>query len=84
MKKKLTLNIEELRVESFDADAGQPRRGTVLGRDDITEENGAAYCGSVASGCDTADGCCGAASIGDQCGTSSVCDDLSVCWGGNC
>ena len=81
--KKLTLNLEELTVESFDTDAQQPRKGTVLGRDDITREP-AEYCGSVASGCDTDDVCCGAASVGGQCGTSSVCDDLSVCWGGNC
>ena len=81
MKKKLTLDIEELRVESFDANAEPLRKGTVLGRDAITES----YCDTeVASGCDTNDACCYSESVGDRCGTSAVCDDFSHCWGGNC
>ena len=58
--KKLTLEIEELKVESFGTDAGEPRRGTVLGRE------------SIESGCDTNDVCCQANSVGDRCGTSAV------------
>lgn len=76
--KKLMLDLDELTVESFDTDAEQSRRGTVLGREESD------YCGSAGSGCDTEDVCCYAVSVGGACGTSSVCDDLSVCWGGNC
>jgi hypothetical protein len=72
--KKLELKIEELKVESFDVDAGERRRGTVQGREDS----------AMGTGCDSADGCCGANTRGDACGTSGDCDDISVCYGGLC
>lgn len=72
--KKLSLNLDELEVESFDTHDEQERRGTVLGRDDS----------EMGSGCDTNDVCCGANTVGGACGTSGNCDDLSVCWGGLC
>ena len=72
--KKLALNIEELEVESFDTDGEPRRRGTVEGRE-MSQEG---------SGCYTDDVCCGARTIGDACGTSGYCDDISVCWGTLC
>ena len=76
MKKKLRLEIEELKVESFDAEPEQKRRGTVVGHGSRSREMG--------TGCDTQDGCCGANTVGDACGTSGDCDDISVCYGGMC
>lgn len=75
--KKLTLDLDSLEVETFDADERTGARGTVLAR---TGDG----CGSIASGCDTEDVCCYAQSVGGPCGTSALCDDLSVCYGTRC
>lgn len=75
--KKLTLNLEEIRVESFDTKLERRGRGTVVGRSGFSGESGCA---------DTHDLRCQAQTIGGDggCGSSGDCDDLSVCWGGMC
>lgn len=79
--KKLKLDIEAIEVESFDTEAATRGKGTVMAKA-ITEPF---YCDdSVASGCYTDDGCCGAETYGGACNTSGHCDDISACWGGMC
>lgn len=46
--RKLTLNLDELQVESFETDAVRAARGTVEGNEEYTY-----YCGSVEFGCRT-------------------------------
>lgn len=79
--KKLILDPETLEIESFDTDALSPRpRGTVAGQGGTNREEDC----TVGTGCYTDDACCGAASVGDACGTSGKCFDISVCYGTLC
>lgn len=79
--KKLTLDLEEIEVESFDTANEEKRSGTVVGHG-VTE----GYC-SPGTGCNTDDACCMAGTYGGEFGCDSSgerCLDLSACWGGMC
>lgn len=78
--KKVKLKVDELRVESFETRGGGNGRGTVRGQSGIITDW---HC-SPGTGCNTDDGCCGANTYGDACGTSGLCDDISACWGNMC
>jgi hypothetical protein len=82
--KKLKLEVEDLRVETFDTKGGTGDRGTVVGHSTYVITKDAELCDTAGSGCDTGDGVCGAGTYGGACNTSGMCDDISACWGTMC
>ena len=77
MRSKLSLNLEDLSVESFDTTSGQKAKGTVFG------EQCTCYTNCTCPGCPTCDASCDG-TCGDTCPATCpyTCDDASC--GGGC
>jgi len=86
VRKKLSLNLDELRVESFSTDENAGERGTVAGHLGDTGDGCSVFYSCVASACGaTCDVGCNASGA-YTCGHYSRCngDSVNICWGDWC